>query len=370
MMPAVSETLQNGDSLSIAAARVGVSPLEVDELVRAFNGVFDFRSARPGQRFDVLRDPAGKVSWVRYVAGPRAIYHAYRDRDGVMKTATEQVSVLCTTTFVAGEINDSLYLAMEAAGEAPALTMMMVDLFAWDIDFYTETQKGDRFRLIVEKEYVDGSFAGYGKIIGAEYAMSSGRTARAFFYEPPGAKPGYYTPEGTSVKKAFLKSPIQFASVTSRYGMRMHPVLRYVRAHRGVDYGAPQGTAIWAVADGVVSHAGPQGGYGNVVIIRHANGFETRYAHLSSFGRGIRSGRRVEQKQVIGYVGKTGLATGPHLHFEVLQGGRFTNPLKVAVPPAPPILSQDMPAFREAIGPIITALQEGRPTLALSGPVE
>lgn len=363
----VSETIQNGDSFSTAASRIAVNALEVDELVRAMKGVFDFRTSRPGHRFELLRNDRNKIIWLRYTAGPRAIFHVYRDNDGVMQAIEENVVVQTQTVYVTAEIEDSLYVAMDGAGEGPALTMLLVDLFAWDIDFYTETQKGDRFKLLVEKEFIDGEFVGYGKILGAEYAMTSGRTSRAFHYVKQDGTAGYYTPDGTSVKKAFLKSPIQFASITSRYGMRRHPILQYVRAHRGVDYGAPQGTAIWAVADGVVASAGWSGGYGNVVILRHANGIETRYAHLSGFGKGIRAGRRVEQKQVIGYVGKTGLATGPHLHFEVLQSGRWMNPMKIAVPPAPPIPSGEMPVFRTVIEPIVAALEMGTPQLALQG---
>lgn len=364
----VEGLIENGDSLSTAAARIGVGSVEVDELVRALKGTFDFRNAQPGHRFELLRNAEAKLIWFRYTAGPRAIYQAWRDHDGVLKSLTEDVTVLRQTVYVTGEIDHSLYLAMAAAGEQPGLTMLLVDLFAWDIDFYTETQKGDRFKLLVEKEFVDGQFVSYGKILGAEYSTLNGRTARAFHYTKADGSAGYYTPDGTSVKKAFLKSPIQFASITSSYGMRRHPILKYVRAHRGVDYGAPKGTAIWAVADGVVTHAGWRGGYGNVVILKHANGLESRYAHLSGFGKNVRVGRRVEQKQIIGYVGKTGLATGPHLHYEVLQHGHYMNPTKVAVPPAPPIASEEMPLFRDRIAPVLSALEMGTPALALQDP--
>jgi murein DD-endopeptidase MepM/ murein hydrolase activator NlpD len=360
------DAIREGDSLSSAASRVAMSRAEVDEVVRALKGVYDFRSARPGHRFDLVRDLTGRLTWFRYMAGPRAIYHAWRDLDGTLKGLSEQVIILTQAVFVTGEIDQSLYVAMEAAGEYPWLTMLLVDLFAWDIDFYTETQKGDRFKLIVEKEFVAGEFIGYGRILGAEYAMANGRTNRAFFYlSPDGKTSGYYSPEGTSVRKAFLKSPIQFASITSKFGLRMHPILQYVRAHKGVDYGAPQGTAIWAVADGVVSHSSWSGGYGNLVAIRHSNGFESRYAHLSRFGQNVRAGRRVSQKQIIGYVGKTGLATGAHLHFEVLQHGKFVNPLRIAVPPSPPIPSAEMATFRETIAPVLGALESGTAVLAL-----
>jgi murein DD-endopeptidase MepM/ murein hydrolase activator NlpD len=237
--------------------------------------------------------------------------------------------------------------------------MAFVDLFAWDIDFFTSTQHGDRFRLMVEKQYVDGRFIGYGRIVAGEYRMAeSGKTFRAFYYANKNHA-GYYTENGDAVEKSFLKSPIQFASITSRFGPRFHPIINQYGTHKGVDYGAPPGTAVWAVGDGTVTFAARNGGYGNVVYIRHANGYETRYAHLSAFGHGIHAGKRVGQKQVIGYVGATGLATGPHLHFEVLVGGQHTNPLRVVVPPSPPIPKGELPEFKETIRPTVEALERG-----------
>lgn len=365
----LSDAVKKDEPISSTLARLGVSAQEIDALVRALIDEVDFRKTRPGDRVELQRAADGQLSWFRYTAGPRRIYHVARGADGQLFGLAEKVVVLKETAYVEGEIEDSLYLAMAAAGESPRLTMALVDLFAWDIDFYTETQKGDRFRLFVEKEYVNGRFDGYGKIIGAEYAHPGpagdyAKSTRAFHYVGADGVEGYYTEEGTSVKKAFLKSPIQFASVTSGYGMRFHPILEYRSAHRGIDYGAPKGTAVQAVGDGKVVWAGPRGGYGNMVAIKHTNGFETRYAHLSAFGAGVRTGARVSQKQVIGLVGSTGLSTGPHLHYEVLVNGAHTNPLKVIVPPSPPIKSDEMPAFRAAIGFVVAALDQGRTTLA------
>jgi murein DD-endopeptidase MepM/ murein hydrolase activator NlpD len=357
--PVIAGEITPGVAISTAMARMEIGGQDIDQIVAALRPHFDWRVSRPGHTFEALKTPDGRVGWFRYVAGPRTVLHAYRTKDGMVGIA-EPVFVKTSTVYVEGEITHSLYLAMDAAGEHPQLTLQFVDLFAWDIDFFTETQKGDRFRLIVEKQAVDGRFVGYGKVLGAEYRMNEQRIHRAFFYLRKDGKTGYYTRDGAAVKKAFLKSPIQFASITSRFGMRRHPILKYARAHRGVDYGAPRGTAIWAIGDGVVKYAGRRGGYGNVVFIRHANGLETRYAHLKGYGKNIRTGRRVAQKQVIGYVGKTGLATGPHLHFEVLRHGRHVNPLRVAVPPAPPIPTDEKDDFSKAVAPVVTALKEGR----------
>jgi murein DD-endopeptidase MepM/ murein hydrolase activator NlpD len=357
--------IKKRDSLSSALSRQHVSAAEIDELAAALKGVLDVRTCRPGQVFELKKDEAGRLSWFKYTVGPAAIAIAFRGSDGRMRAYLDPVKVATERTVVDGRVEGSLYEAMSQAGEQPALTLSFVDLFAWDIDFFTETQEGDRFRMIVEKRYVDGKLIGYGPILAAEYQMAAGKKHRAFAFTHADGRIGYYTDGGSSVRKAFLKSPIQFASITSRYGLRKHPILNYVSAHRGVDYGAPMGTAVWAVGDGVVRNAGPSGGYGNMVAIRHANGFETRYAHLRAFGNGVHVGKRVSQKQVIGYVGSTGLSTGPHLHFEVLRSGQWTNPLRVVVPPAPPVPQDERAAFEAAIKPFLQTLdiQEAHATL-------
>lgn len=344
--------IRRGDSFSVAAARLGVTALEVDELVKAFDGLFDFRYCRPGQVFEIRRDADGALEWVRYTVDKTKVVVAFRTSSGEWRGAEELIPIRTATVTVAGEVEASLYLAMDAAGEDPWLTLTLVDIFAWDVDFFTETQPGDTFRIVVEKRYVGDDFVGYGDVLGAEYAMVSGKRHRAFRFEFDDGKIGYYTEDGKAVQKAFLKSPIKFASITSRYGLRRHPILKYARAHRGVDYGAPMGTAVWTVGDGVVAYAGRKGGYGRVIYVRHSNGLQTRYAHLRGYARGIRTGARVHQKQVIGYVGKSGLATGPHLHFEVLRNGRHTNPLSVVVPPAPPIPKRLLETYADRIAPV------------------
>lgn len=352
-----SDQILPNDSLSVALARHQLGGLDVDGVVRALDGLFDFRYCRPGHRFELAKNAEGRLDWMRYEAGPMDIFHVHRDADGVLVGQKEPVRVVREVHEVEGTIEASLYLAMKAAGEEDALVLEFVDLFAWDIDFFTETQKNDRFRIVFEKRLVDGRFVGYGKILGGEYAHADGRQHRAFYYSAEDGKGGYYTERGESVKKAFLKSPIQFASITSRFGMRRHPILQYSRMHKGVDYGAPRGTAIWAVGDAVVTKAGRSSGYGNVVYLRHANGLETRYAHLHNFGKGIRTGVRVSQKQIIGYVGSTGLATGPHLHFEVLKGGRHENPTRMSAPPAPPIPPGELERFQAQISQVRTRLE-------------
>jgi murein DD-endopeptidase MepM/ murein hydrolase activator NlpD len=351
--------IRNGDSLSTALSRQGVSAAEVHVLAAALKGALDVSACHPGDWFEVYKDEAGALERFRYVAGRDVMVLAYRGPDGGWAAYREPVLVTTSTHTVEGVVDHSLYLAVDAAGEQPWLTLTLVDIFAWDVDFFTETRKGDRFRVVLEKRFVDGEFLGYGNVLAAEYYLAEpDQRFRAFRYTFEDGKVGYYRQDGKAVEKAFLKSPIKFASITSRYGLRRHPILQYVRAHRGVDYGAPMGTAVWSVGDGVVTFAGNKGGYGRVVIVRHANSLESRYAHLKAYGSGITRGARVRQKQVIGYVGKSGLATGPHLHFEVLRGGHHTNPLSVAAPPAPPIPDAELPRFEAAVAPWRAALDE------------
>lgn len=352
--------IRSGDSLSTAMGRLGSTAVEVDGLARGLKGVFDLRYSRPGHWFELWRDAEGTLSRFRYTASLDEVVYAYRAADGHWVAYEEPLPVETSTLAVDGVVDHSLYLAVDKVGERPWLTLSLVDIFAWDIDFFTETRKGDRFRVVFEKRTLNGEFVGYGNILAAEYVRAEGERFVAFRYVFEDGKVGYYRPDGTAVEKAFLKSPIKFATITSRYGMRRHPVLKYARAHKGVDYAAPMGTSIWAVGDGVVTFAGRRGGYGRVVYLRHANGLSTRYAHMRGYARGIKKGVRVSQKQVIGYVGKSGLATGPHLHFEVLRGGRHTNPLSVAVPPAPPIPEAEKARFRDFIAPAQARLTEGR----------
>lgn len=234
----------------------------------------------------------------------------------------------------------SLIAALGQAGEQEPLAIEMAQVFGGDIDFHHDLQVGDEFALVFEKVVREGEFAGYGDLIAARLT-TGGRSYEAFRFTPPGGKPGYYDREGRSVKRFMLATPLRFEPrITSRFSYRrLHPVLGRVRAHRGVDYGAPRGAPILAVASGVVVKAGRTRGGGNTVAIRHARGYETRYLHLSSFAKGIRPGRRVTQGQMIGRVGSTGLATGPHLHYELLRNGRHRNPLVEhrKLPPGDPI---------------------------------
>ncbi|MEM1022439.1 MAG: M23 family metallopeptidase [Myxococcota bacterium] len=351
------QQVQRNDSLSTVLARMNVGALGVEQVLDALAGLVDFTKVHPGDRLEGVVSDAGRLDWLRYVGGVEDRFVALRVNPEAMYGYQEHVPVRVERAHVQGVLEDSLYLSMKAIGEKDWLALTVADLFAWDIDFFTEPRRGDRFQMVVEKRYVEDAFVGYGSVLGAEYAQVDGDVFRAFRYAFEDGRAGYYQADGTAVEKQFLKSPVKFATITSRFGLRRHPVLKYVRAHKGVDYGAPRGTGIWAVGGGVVTWAARRGGYGRLVEVRHRNGLSTRYAHLSRYGPGIRKGTRVRQKQVIGYVGSSGMATGPHLHFEVLRQGRQTNPLTLVVPPAPPLPEAERPRFEAQVAPTIATLE-------------
>jgi murein DD-endopeptidase MepM/ murein hydrolase activator NlpD len=240
------------------------------------------------------------------------------------------------TVLVRGVIATSLYEALLDLGERPALIADYTDIFGWEIDFFSEPQPGDSFAVLVQRKYADTTFIGYGSIVAARYRGAVGEFTACRFTDPEGHT-DYYNPDGQSLRKTFLKSPLRFSRISSRFGSRRHPILRVRRMHHGLDYVAPKGTLVSCVADGRVTVAGWQGGYGRLVEVAHAGGYVTRYGHLSGFGKGIRAGVAVVQGQTIGLVGSTGLSTDPHLHYEVRRHDSPTNPLKLNPPRAAPV---------------------------------
>ncbi len=238
---------------------------------------------------------------------------------------------------VKGEIKSSLYESMLEIGEKPSLIANYTDILAWEIDFFTETQNGDSFFVLVEKKFEDSLLVDYGQIEGVRYKGQIGDFSGFYFVDPKGNR-DYYDAKGQSLRKSFLKSPLRYSYISSYFSRgRYHPILKIVRPHKGIDYVAPSGTPVSAIGNGVVTYAGWYDGYGRFVELSHSQRFKSRYGHLSRFGGGIRTGRNVTQGQIIGYVGSTGLSTGPHLHFELLQNGSWVNPLKIIPPRAEPV---------------------------------
>ncbi|MCB9540963.1 MAG: peptidoglycan DD-metalloendopeptidase family protein [Myxococcales bacterium] len=360
--------LDRDQTLSSALGAYGVTPAQVHRIVAALDGIYDFRTARPGAGFSVRIDNRdGSLAGFRFEHGPLDVFEVERDGDGFTGKRVE-VPTETVEAAIGAEIRASLYRAMQRIGESPGLVAEITDVFAWDIDFYRNTHPGDRFRVIVQKIEKDGELIRYGRIIAAEYIGQVG-TFRTFYFHPEGAEEGhYYLEDGQSAEKTFLATPLKFTRVSSGFNRRRkHPVLGYTKAHLGVDYAAPTGTPVWAMAAGTVTFAGWKGPNGKLVRIDHGNGLQSAYAHLHRIAAGIKPGARVRQKQIIGAVGTTGRSTGPHLHFAIKQGGKEINPATLKVSRGKPVAA----AHREAFDAHVAALRARLEQIAVSAaPVE
>lgn len=257
---------------------------------------------------------------------------------------------------VGGTISDSLFAAVGGVGEEDALAIILADIFACDIDFIRDIRQGDTFRVVFEKRLRDGRPDGYGKILAAEFT-NDGQTYKAFRFQDGSKKPGFYDANGKSLRKAILRAPLPFSRVSSGFTMRrFHPIAKTWRSHPAIDYAAPTGTPIMAVGDATIVAIGRTGGNGNFIKLRHSGGLETMYLHMSRFAKGMRGGKRVRQGEVIGYVGSTGLATGPHLCYRMTRNGAPVNPAKIPTTPGEPISRGNLAAFRAQIAPFSAKL--------------
>jgi murein DD-endopeptidase MepM/ murein hydrolase activator NlpD len=253
-------------------------------------------------------------------------------------------------------IDSSLFQAAGAADISDMVALKLANIFAWDIDFVLDIREGDRFTAVYEQIFQDGKYLRDGEVLAAEF-VNNGKVYRAVRFVADDGHAGYYTPAGVGVRKAFLRAPLEFTRVSSAFNPhRHHPILNLIRGHMGTDYAAPIGTPVHAAGDGHVSFAGQRGGYGNAIVLTHGANISTLYGHMSRFARNIHVGTRVQQGEVIGYVGMTGLATGPHLHYEYLTGGVHRNPQTVQLPGAEPLRAQDLQRFRDISAPLLSSL--------------
>lgn len=343
-----SVAIRPGDNLVAALAREGLDARRAGELagLLARKGA-ELRKLRPRDALTLTRNFRDEPIEVRYAPGPWVRFTAVA-RAGSWDVTRADIEPRVRVEAVSGEVRRSLFEAIDAAGESPQLVLAMVEIFSSDFDFTADTRQGDRFRLLVEKRYAGEAFADYGRIVAAQY-LSNGRTLSGVgFARPGGGRWQFYDPEGRSLKKSFLKSPLEFTRITSGFTYaRPHPILGGVRPHLAVDYAAPTGTPVRAVADGVVLAAGWDDGNGISITIRHRSGYATMYNHLSKLAAGVRRGARVSQREVIGYVGMTGLATGPHLDYRVAKDGQFVNPLSEKFIPGEPLAGAERARFVE-----------------------
>ena len=352
------ETLvvKSGDTLARMFARAGVEREVVHQLVRAGDAGRRLNRIYPGDRFRVGFGAADEVTFVRYVVGPekRVDFTRREDGEGFEARMVEE-PLQRRVEYANGEIEFSLFDAGAEAGLTDQLIMELVGIFGWDIDFALDLRKGDRFSVVYESLFKNGEHVRNGDIVAAEF-VNQGRIYRAVRYTTADGDTDYYAPDGKSMRKAFLRTPVKFSRITSGFGKRKHPRLGTWRNHDGVDYAARTGTPIRSTGDGRIVHRGRRGGYGNTVEIRHGGRYSTLYAHMNGFARGQRVGSYVKQGQIIGYVGSTGMSTGPHLHYEFRVNGVHRNPLRVEFPSSDPVPEDQLDHFRQHSRPLIAQL--------------
>lgn len=340
------QRVRAGDNFASVLQKFGLTPDEAAGASAAAQGAFNLRQVRAGNTITVGRSIEGKLREIDYkIDADRMLKITPEDKG--YRAQIREIPSRTEVVAVSGTLEDSLFHAVEDAGESAELAMRLSQIFGYDLDFYTDPRKGDTFRIVLEKrKYINGKTASYGKIFAAEYD-NGGRKYQALLFHDPAGQPGYYTAEGKSLQKAFLRSPLKFgAPVTSHFSnARFHPILKTVRAHMGTDYGAPVGTPVQTIGSGKVVFAGRKNGEGNMVQIAHFNGYETMYLHLSKMF--VRAGERVEIGKTIGLVGSTGLSTGPHLDFRILQRGQYKNFEKLGLPPSDPVSKKNWPEFAE-----------------------
>ncbi len=357
------ERFQRGDTVSTLLSRLGVNSDDTNKLLRTQAAFMNGLRAGTSVRAEVGVD--GTLLVLTYTSGRETL--ASLNREGAsFKVSESRLAFSPQTVLRSGTIRSSLFAAADGAGLPDSVAIQLAEVFGADIDFHRDLRKGDRFSVVYEVMYHSGQAVRPGKLLAAEF-VNAGKSHRAvWFANADGGKGGYFTPEGKNLRKAFLRSPLEFSRVTSGFGMRMHPIMQQWRAHRGIDYAAPTGTRIRAVGDAVVEFAGQQGGYGNMVILRHNGEYTTAYGHLSRIAPNLQRGTRISQGDTVGFVGQTGWATGPHLHFEFRIAGEARNPLAIALPAAVPLAQTEIGAFRQQALPLAAKLDlMGSTNLAL-----
>ena len=338
-------TFARGDSLYSCWSSYGISPKEILVLEKLLSPLFDTRRCYPGDSYEIITSTSGVLEGFNYYSGALDIYGVKKSTSGELMAFHRKIPLEKRVLGLVGRIETSLYESMVQLGQSPELTMRFADIFAWQVDFLTEPRPGDTFKLIWEKFYKEGEEFSDGPILAAQY-LSREETHTAILFEDPEGRKDYYTIKGESLRKKFLRSPLNYRRISSYFSYkRFHPILKYYRPHFGIDYAAPLGTPVVSIGDGVVTYVGWKGDYGRLVRVRHPNGYYSTYGHLSRYGRGIRRGVKVKQGQVVGYVGASGLATGPHLDFRVIRNEKFVNFLKIKIPAAESIKDRHRKEF-------------------------
>ncbi len=349
--------VKNGDTLSSIFSRAGYGDKLIYKIFADDKKNKQLASIHPGQQLSFETIDNGDPRRIQLQLNKLESIVAAIDEKGEYKYSKEIIEPEIRTSYAAGQIDSSLFLAAKSAGLDESVIMSLANIFGWDVDFSLDIRSGDKFNMVYEELYLNDEKIGNGKILAANFTNQN-HTYQAVLYTDSDGRSNYFTPSGQSMRKEFLRSPVEFARISSHFNLsRKHPVLHKIRAHKGTDYAASTGTPIRATGDGTVIHAGRKGGYGKAVIIKHGQQFTTLYAHMSKYGRGIQNGSKVSQGQIIGYVGSTGLASGPHLHYEFRVNGVHKNPLTVSLPQADHIPKNEMEQFKTATAPALNQLE-------------
>jgi murein DD-endopeptidase MepM/ murein hydrolase activator NlpD len=345
--PWESVTIKSGDTLASIFAKKGISSTTTHQIAKLNKQTKKLRYIKPGQEIQLLLDDDRKLRQMKYIPDITRTLLIKRLEDQTFSSQIINYQLDAYPVYREGKIDTSLFEAAANADIPEDVIMDLVAIFGWDVDFSLDIRAGDRFGIVYEELYKDDVKIRNGRILSAEF-INNGKTYRAVYYTDPTGDSDYYAPDGKSMRKAFLRSPVDFRRISSRFSKsRWHPVLSKWRSHKGVDYAASRGTPVRASGDGKIIFAGKKGGYGRLIVIRHGGRYTTAYGHLHRYAKGARSGKKVKQGQIIGYVGSSGLATGPHLHYEFRVNGVHRNPLTVRLPEAKPVHESYLPHFKE-----------------------
>ncbi|MBV4548893.1 MULTISPECIES: peptidoglycan DD-metalloendopeptidase family protein [Pseudomonas] len=357
--------VSKGDTLSTLFEKVGLPAASVHEILASDKQAKQFSQLKRGQKLEFELNPEGQLTSLHSkVSDIETITLTKNDKGYTFNRVTAKPTV--RTAYVHGVINSSLSQSAARAGLSHSMTMDMASVFGYDIDFAQDIRQGDEFDVIYEQKVINGKAVGTGPILSARFT-NRGKTYTAVRYTNKQGNSSYYTADGNSMRKAFIRTPVDFARISSKFSMgRKHPILNKIRAHKGVDYAAPRGTPIKAAGDGKVLLAGRRGGYGNTVIIQHGNTYRTLYGHMQGFAKGVKTGGSVKQGQVIGYIGTTGLSTGPHLHYEFQVNGVHVDPLGQKLPMADPIAKSERARFLAQSQPLMARMDQEKATMLAS----
>jgi murein DD-endopeptidase MepM/ murein hydrolase activator NlpD len=353
----ITGTIKKGDTITALLGNY-LSTKQILQMAQQSKKIFPFSNLRSGQPYKLFLVDDQFDSFIYDIDSNEQLLIHQNENEFKISRILIQYDV--TTDVVKGAIISNLFDAVSKAGEEAELAINLADIFAWDIDFILDIREGDSFQVVVEKRFREGQPAGYGRILAAEF-VNQGKSFQAILFSDGNGNIDYYDIEGRNLRKAFLKAPLAFTRISSGFTMkRFHPITKTWKAHPAIDYVAPVGTPIKTVGDGKVIRIGYTRGNGNFIEIRHTNGYSTLYLHMSKFAKGIKKGKRVDQGQVIGYVGSTGLATGPHLCFRMRKDGAPVNPNKVKMPSAPAVSSENMAQFHTLAEHMLARLKDNK----------